>query len=83
LRRLHHHHMASVGKDFQLRTFDSTLKELGILYRRELVIIPAEDKRAKKDFLYLIHEVEPVTGQKIAIENLWQTLPHPENALLN
>ncbi len=83
MRRLHHHHMASVGKDFQFRTFDSTLKELGILYRRELVIIPAEDKRAKKDFLYLIHEVEPVTGQKIAIENLWQTLPHPENALLN
>jgi len=75
--------MAGIRKDLQFRASDSTVKELGILYRRELVIIPAEDKRAKKDFLYLIHEVELVTGQKIAIENLWQTLPHPENAPFN
>ena len=62
LRRFHHYHMAGIGKDFQFRTSDSILKELRIFYRRELVIIPTEDKRGKKDFFYLFHEVEPITG---------------------
>jgi hypothetical protein len=75
--------MAGIGKNLQFRTFDPTMKELGILYRGELVIISAEDKRGKTDFLYLIHEVEPVTGKKVAEENLCSTLQHHENTLPN
>jgi len=75
--------MAGIGKDFQFRTSDSILKELRIFYGGELVIIPTEDKRGKKDFFYLFHEVEPITGQKVAVEDLRLTSNHPENPIPN
>jgi hypothetical protein len=75
--------MAGVGKDFQFRTFNSTLKELGILYRRELVILSTEDKRGKINPLNIFHDIESVTGQEVSIDYLCPTLPHTGNALLN
>jgi hypothetical protein len=75
--------MAGIGKNLQFRTFDPTMKELGILYRGELVIISTEDKRGENDLLDLINEIEPVTGHKVAIENFGSTLHHNGNTLLN
>ena len=65
--------MAGIGKNLQFRTFDPTVKELGILYRRQFILVPAEDKGGKIDFLHLIHEVESITGQEVTIENLGST----------
>lgn len=83
LRRFHHHHMASIGKNLQFRTFDSTLKELGIFYRCELVVIATEDKRREINLLNFLHDVKLVTGQKIAIKDFRSTLQHIRDAFSN
>src|SRR4030065_200225 len=63
LRSLHHHHMAGIGKNLQFRTLDSMVKKFGILYGRELVILPTKDKRGKINLLQLFHHVKLITRQ--------------------
>ena len=75
--------MAGIGKDFHLRTLDSTLKGLGILYRSELVILSTEDERREDDFLYFTHEVESITGYEVSVEHFRPTLQHISDALFD
>ena len=75
--------MASLGKDFHLRPFDSIVKELGILYRRELVIRSAQDERGKGNFSLLVHQVESITSEEIAIEDFRPASEHLSDFLFN
>ncbi len=75
--------MASLGKDFHPRPFDSIVKELGILYRSELVILSAHNERGEGNFLYLVHQVESVTSEKIAVEDSGPASEHLSDSLFN
>ena len=75
--------MASLWKDLHFRPFDSIVKELGILYRSELVIPSTQDERGEDDSLNLIHQVEPIAGQEIAVEDLGLTSEHLNDSLFN
>ena len=75
--------MTSLWKDLHLRPFDSIMKELGILYRSELVILSAHDERGEDNFLYLVHQVEPITGQEIAVEDLGSASKHFSHSLFD
>jgi len=75
--------MAGSGKDLHLRAFDPTVKEIGKLYRSELVILSTQDERREDDFLYLIHQVEPIAGQEVAVENFRPRTEHFRDALFD
>ncbi len=75
--------MAGLGKNLHLRTFDSTVKEFGKLCRSELVILSTQDERRNGDFLYLIHEVEPIAGHEVAVENFRPRTEHFSDALFD
>jgi hypothetical protein len=75
--------MAGIGKDFQFRAFDPAMEELGILYRREFVILSTEDKRGKMNLLKFFHTIKSITRCEVAIEDFWPTLKHLVNAPLD
>jgi hypothetical protein len=75
--------VTSIRKNLQFRTFDSAVKESGILHRRELVLIPTEDQCGKSDFFYLIHHVEQITGQEVSVEDLRSASHHLFDASLD
>ncbi len=72
----HHHHMAGLGKNLHLRALHPALKKLRILYRSELVVLSTQDERREDDASDLIHQVEPIAGQEIAVEDIG---PGPEH----
>ncbi len=72
--------MASIRKNLHLRAFDSTAKKFGILHRSELVILSAQDERGEANFLNLIHQVEPITGEEIAVEDFRPASEHISDA---
>ena len=62
LGRFHHHHMAGIGEDFQLRAFDPAMEEFGIKDGRERIILSADDKCRKINLLDFVHHIKSVTG---------------------